>query len=146
MQLPDRLHCDPAKILALKYCQYYSGYLLVKFVRTFFISHLAALRPTLSHVLEGSFTHSMLITAAFQVQPEWDQWDLSQKLSDSECNVLSHCLTLPESVPETIDHLLVSFFSRNCRSFLSILNTFHTLSQYYYSNFKHVYVGWEKLC
>ena len=28
LQLPEQLHCDCAKISALKYCQYYSGYLL----------------------------------------------------------------------------------------------------------------------
>ena len=133
----------------------------VKFVQTFFISHVAALRPTMGHWQGGSLTHSMLISALFQVRPEVHreprnnvgshsiteciQWDLSQKPSFSECNVLSHCVTHPKNVPETIDHLVASFFSRNYKSFSLILNIFHTLSQCYYSNFKHVNVDREVL-
>ena len=37
--------------------------------KLFFISHLAALRPTLGHKQGGSLTHLMLITTLFQVQP-----------------------------------------------------------------------------
>ena len=60
----------------------------------------------------------MLITTLFQVQPEghWVPRDevgfQSQKPSNSEYNVLSHCVTLLESVLETIDIYLASFFSR----------------------------------
>ena len=36
----------------------------------FFISHLAALRPTLGHWQGGSLTHSMLITTLSQSQPK----------------------------------------------------------------------------
>ena len=42
----------------------------VKFVETFFISHLAALKPNLGYWQEGSLTHSMLITTLFQVRPK----------------------------------------------------------------------------
>ena len=42
----------------------------VKIVQTFFISHLATLRPTLGRWQGGSSTHPMLITALFQVRPE----------------------------------------------------------------------------
>ena len=54
-------------------------------------------------------------------------------------------VSLPESVPERIDYRLASFFSISCRSFSLTLNTIHTISQCYSSNFKHVNVGWEVL-
>ena len=137
---------------------------IVKFVHTFFfVSHLPTLRPTLGHWQGGSLTHLMLITALFQVQPEGHgslvislviripkpdrvhQWNSSRKPSDSEYNVLSHCVTLPESVLETIDHRLSSFFSGNYRSFSLTLKTFYILFHYYYSNFKQINVGMEML-
>ena len=93
----------------------------------------------------------MLITTLFQVRPEVHRKPRNNvgshsmtkriseirdsKPSDSECNVLSLCVTHPESVPETINHLVASFFSRNYKTFSLILNIFHTLSQCYYSNF-----------
>ena len=40
------------------------------------------------------------------------QWDSSWKPSDSECYVLSHCVTLPESVLETIDHRLATIIHK----------------------------------
>ena len=52
----------------------------------------------------------------------------SRKPSDSECNALSHCVTLSKSVLETIDHRLASFVSRNYKYFPLTLNNFHTLS------------------
>ena len=126
--------------------------------KLFFICHLIALRPTLGKWQGGSFTHLMLITTLFQVPPEgyreprneggseWvHQWDCSWKTFDSEFNVLSHCVILPKSVLETIDHRLARFFSKCYRSFSLILNTFHTLSQCSYSNHKQVNVGWEVL-
>ena len=42
----------------------------VKFVQTFFISHLVALRATMGHWQGGSHTHPILITKLFQVWPE----------------------------------------------------------------------------
>ena len=39
----------------------------VRFAQTFFISHFAALRPTLGHWQGGSLIHSMLITTLLQV-------------------------------------------------------------------------------
>ena len=112
---------------------------------SFFISHLAALRSTLGHLQGGSLIHLMLITTIFYIRPKWDQWDSSQKPSNSECNMLSHCDTLPESVLETIVHRLVSSFSRKFRSFSLTLNTLNTLSQCYYSDFKQLNVGGEVL-
>ena len=103
----------------------------VKFVQTFLISHLAALRPILSHWQGDSLTYSMLIT--------------SQKPSNFECNVLSHFVILCRSVLKTTDHCFASFFSREYRSFSLSWTTSHTLSQCYYSNFKQVNVGWEVL-
>ena len=41
-----------------------------KVCQTFFISHLAVLRPTLDHWQGGSFTQPMLIRTLFQVWPE----------------------------------------------------------------------------
>ena len=64
---------------------------------------------------------------------------------DCECNVLYLSVTLHESELETVDHRPASFFSRNYKSFSLTLNTFHILSQCYYSNFKQVNVGWEVL-
>ena len=42
----------------------------VKFVQTFFINHLIAIRPTLGHWQGGSLTHPTLITTLFQARPE----------------------------------------------------------------------------
>ena len=96
LQLPDRSHYDCARISTLKYClaclskttiktlkQY------VKFVQTFFISHLAALRPTLGHWKENSFTYPMLIKTLFQVQPVGHQ----EPLSDVESQSLTECIS-----------------------------------------------------
>ena len=55
------------------------------------------------------------------------QWDSSKKPSNSDCNVLSHWVTISEIVQKTIDPLLASFCSRNCRSLSLNLNTFHEL-------------------
>ena len=71
------------------------------------------------------------------------QWESTSNPSNSECKLLSQCVTLLESVLETIDHCLPSFFSKIYRSFSLTLNTFHTLSHCYYSNFKQVNVGCE---
>ena len=81
--------------------------------------------------------------------PKPDQtyhWDSSQKPFDSECNVLSHRVTLPKSVLETIGHGLASFYITKGSYFSLTLNTFHTLSQCYHSNFKQASVGWQGLC
>ena len=118
----------------------------------FFINHLAALRSTLCQWQGDSLTHTILLTTRFQVKPGsfvitlvpkvWPKTS-SRKPSDSGCNVLSYCVTHSESVPETLDHLVANFFSRNYKSFSLILNKFNTQSQCYYSNFKHVNIGWE---
>ena len=73
----NRLHCDRARISVLKYCQYYSGYLLAcrkwelkqlnkKVCSNFFLSVV----PILGHWQGGSLTYPMLITALFQVRPD----------------------------------------------------------------------------
>ena len=111
--------------------------------KLFFISHLAQLRITLGYWHGGSLTHWMSITTLFQVQPNVHQ--KPRKLSVSYCNVLYHCVTLPEILPETIDHCLTSFFSRNYRFFSLTLSTYHILSQCTYFNFKHINVDWEML-
>ena len=102
-----------------------------KFIQTFFISNVAALRPTYGCWQGGSLTQYLLITILFQVRPKglrmpcnevesgWThQWDLSWQPSDSECNVLSHCVTFPESVLETNDYGLTG-------SFQGIIALFH---------------------
>ena len=85
----------------------------------------------------------MSITTLFQVQPDVHQ--KPRKLSVSYCNVLYHCVILAEILPETIDHRLASFFSRNYRFFSLTLNTYHILIQCTYFNFKYVNVDWEML-
>ena len=100
-----------------------------KFAQTFFISHLAALKLTLDHLQGGNVTHSKLITTLFQIQPEVhrDPCDevgfqsLIKRISRIRkrnipiFSVMYCAITLPESVPETIDHRLASFFLRNYR-------------------------------
>ena len=99
----------------------------------------------------------MLITKLFQVRrgghPEPRNKVGSQSLTEDIsriragnlilCDLLFCCVTLPESVVETIDHRLASFFSRNDRSFLLIVSAFFLLSQCYYSNFKEVKKSWD---
>ena len=79
------------------------------------------------------------------VHKDWPRasWNSSREPSDSECNMLSRCNTLPESVLETTDYRLASIVLRNHRSFLLILNTFYKLYQCYYSNSEQVNVCWE---
>ena len=87
--------------------------------------------------------HKTISSDKFTGLPKSDgkhQSDSSWKPSDSEYNVISHCVTLPESVLETIDHHLASFFSKNS---MSLLLTFYILSECLYSNIQQVKVGWE---
>ena len=72
-------------------------------------------------------------------------WDSSRESSDSECNVLSHCAILPKSVLETIVCHLSSVILRTCEFFLLTMNTFHTLSQCYSSNFVKCFVNFFNL-
>ena len=129
-------------------------------LKRFFISHLAALKLTLDHLQEGNVNHSKLITTLFQIQREVHRkpcdevgfQSLTKRISRIRkrnipiLSVMYCAITLPESVPETIDHSLASFFLRNYSWFSLTLNIFHTLSQRQNSNFKHVNVGWEVLC
>ena len=107
--------------------------------KLFFISQLATLMSTLGRWQGGSLTQPPLITALFQVRSEghWEPhnkvWfqSLTERISgirepsDSECNVLSHCITLPESVLETIGYRLASVLSRYY-IFFSLTVTPHT--------------------
>ena len=83
LQLPDRLSCivrgyrpwntintTMGISLLVKNGSNNNNNKNVKFVETFFISHLAALKPNLGYWQEGSLTHSMLITTLFQVRPK----------------------------------------------------------------------------
>ena len=72
-------------------------------------------------------------------------WDSSRESSDSECNVLSHCAVLPKSVLETIGCNLSSVILRTYGFFLLTMNTFHTLSQCYSSNFVKCFVNFFNL-
>ena len=75
-----------------------------------YFSHLSAPRPTFGHWERGSLTHPKLITVLFLVRPKghWEpcnscaprpgqsiSGDLNWVPSNSECNTLSQCPTLP---------------------------------------------------
>ena len=112
-----------------------------------YISHLARSQP---HSLYANYNVISSFTRRSPVASWWGwvpkpwrvhQWDSSREHSNSEYNVLSRCATLPESALETIDYHVAGVFSSSYRSFLLTLNTFHTLSQYYYSNFEKYFVN-----
>ena len=78
LQLPNWLHYDRASISALKYCQCYSNKNIKNTaIKTLKQKHLyqlfGCLRLTLGHWKGDTLTHPMLITALFQVRPEYHQ-------------------------------------------------------------------------
>ena len=158
----------------MKYCQYYSGDLLAcqkAVIKTQICSdcfyqpfvclkaNFGPLTRRQPHSFDSTFTQPY--SALFQERPEGHLeprnkvgfQSLQERISgiriqpsNSECNVLPNCVTLPKSTLERIDHRTPSFFSRNCWSFSLALTTSHTLSQCYYSNIKQVNVVCEVHC
>ena len=163
MQLPDWLNCDRARISGLEIllilkCIFASLWQTAikkrkcKACSSFFYQPFGYTNAKFESLTRRQPQSLIIITTLFQVRPvgshsmtESIKWDSSRKPSDFECNVFSHCLTHPKRAPETNDHLVFSFFSRDCKPFSLNLNIFHTLSQCYYSSSKHVNVGWEVL-
>ena len=77
LQLPDRLYWyrlwNTAKTTADTYLSktaIKTSKQKFKFVKTFFVSYLAVLKPTLCHWQGGSLTQLMIITTLFQVRPK----------------------------------------------------------------------------
>ena len=88
-----------------------------------------------STILSTTQSHPKASQWGWVLKTYWSyQWDSSQRPSDSEFSMLSHCLTLPKYVLDTIDNLLVRFFSRNCMSFLLTLylSTFQFWEKFYF--------------
>ena len=95
----------------------------VRFVKIFFISHLAALVPTFVHRHRGSLTHPVLITTLFQVRPE-GHGELHNEIgSQSLAKRISRIRTRNLSILSIRCYPTVSlspkagFFSRYYRSF-----------------------------